>query len=84
MGNLEIPKIIYASRTHSQLTQVIRELKKSSYHPQVTVLGSREHFCVHPSVASLKGTELNSKCSLLIKQKKCEFYENFSCKSFNH
>jgi regulator of telomere elongation helicase 1 len=25
------PKIIYASRTHSQLSQVISELKRSSY-----------------------------------------------------
>lgn len=25
------PKIIYASRTHSQLTQVIQELKRSAY-----------------------------------------------------
>eukprot|EP01080_Neovahlkampfia_damariscottae_P009562 gene9562-1765_t len=77
-STIEVPKIIYASRTHSQLTQVVRELKKSAYEPQTTILGSREQFCVHPSVATSKGTELNSKCSLVRKQKKCEYYENFS------
>ena len=30
-GNMGVPKIIYASRTHSQLSQVISELKRSSY-----------------------------------------------------
>jgi regulator of telomere elongation helicase 1 len=31
-GNGGVPKIIYASRTHSQLSQVIAELKRSSYN----------------------------------------------------
>lgn len=30
-GGGGVPKIIYASRTHSQLSQVISELKRSSY-----------------------------------------------------
>ena len=35
------PVIIYASRTHSQLAQVIRELKNTTYRPRMAVLGSR-------------------------------------------
>ncbi|XP_008589275.1 PREDICTED: LOW QUALITY PROTEIN: regulator of telomere elongation helicase 1 [Galeopterus variegatus] len=46
----DIPKIIYASRTHSQLTQVISELRSTSYRPKVCVLGSREQLCIHPEV----------------------------------
>lgn len=30
-GNSSLPVIIYSSRTHSQLQQVIKELKNSSY-----------------------------------------------------
>lgn len=30
-GDGAVPKIIYASRTHSQLSQVVSELKRSSY-----------------------------------------------------
>ncbi|ELV11342.1 Regulator of telomere elongation helicase 1 [Tupaia chinensis] len=46
----DIPKILYASRTHSQLTQVIGELRSTSYRPKVCVLGSREQLCIHPEV----------------------------------
>uniref|UniRef100_A0A8C5HDJ8 Regulator of telomere elongation helicase 1 n=1 Tax=Gouania willdenowi TaxID=441366 RepID=A0A8C5HDJ8_GOUWI len=46
----DIPKIIYASRTHSQLAQVINELKNTSYRPKVCVLGSREQLCINPEV----------------------------------
>ena len=35
------PRIIYATRTHSQISQVVRELKRSGYAPQVAILGSR-------------------------------------------
>uniref|UniRef100_A0A8B9P7Z5 Regulator of telomere elongation helicase 1 n=1 Tax=Apteryx owenii TaxID=8824 RepID=A0A8B9P7Z5_APTOW len=46
----DIPKIIYASRTHSQLTQVINELKNTVYRPKICVLGSREQLCINPEV----------------------------------
>ncbi len=41
------PRIIYCSRTHSQVTQMVASLKKTPYRPTMTVLGSRERLCIH-------------------------------------
>ena len=57
--------IIYASRTHSQLTQVIRELKATRYRPRMAVLGSRQQMCVHKEVRLLTGRGFNSLTSEL-------------------
>lgn len=46
-----MPTIIYASRTHSQLTQAVQELKNSSYrYMKSTVVGSREQLCINSDV----------------------------------
>src|SRR5690554_2122682 len=50
--------VIYASRTHGQLAQVIAELRKTKYKPKVTVLASRDQLCVNESVNHLKGYAL--------------------------
>ena len=43
-------KLIYCSRTHSQLKQVIREIRKTIYRPKVMVMGSREQLCCNEEV----------------------------------
>lgn len=49
---LGFPTIIYSSRTHSQLSQAMQELKRTSYnHMRSTVIGSREQMCINPDVA---------------------------------
>ncbi|KAK2724782.1 regulator of telomere elongation helicase 1 homolog isoform X1 [Artemia franciscana] len=73
-----LPKIIYASRTHSQLTQVIQELKRSKYnYLKVAVLGSRDQMCIHPEVSK----ETNSTVKLYMCMAKtstrtCHYYNN--------
>lgn len=42
-----LPKIYFASRTHKQLAQSIRELKRSGYQAKFTVLASRNQYCVN-------------------------------------
>jgi regulator of telomere elongation helicase 1 len=45
------PAIIYVSRTHSQLGQVIAELKRAHGTTKTVVLGARQNQCVHPQVS---------------------------------
>ncbi|XP_076299297.1 regulator of telomere elongation helicase 1 isoform X2 [Lasioglossum baleicum] len=72
------PKIIYASRTHSQLSQAMQELKRTAYkHLSTAVLGSRDQLCIHPDVSK----EINSSnkihmCHLKVKSRTCPYYNN--------
>ncbi len=62
------PKIYYCSRTHSQLSQFISEIKKTSFASEETPLrtvplGSRINLCVNPNVIKLNNINLiNEKC----------------------
>jgi hypothetical protein len=38
------------SRTHSQLKQLIGQLKKLAYYPQMTMLAARKRICLHEPV----------------------------------
>jgi regulator of telomere elongation helicase 1 len=71
----KVPTIIYASRTHSQLSQVVRELRNTRYRPKHAVLGSREQMCVNPKVkkATSTASTINHDCSALNKERKCTF-----------
>lgn len=70
--------IIYASRTHSQLSQVVKELRFTRYRPKHAVLGSREQMCVHPKVKTAKATsfEINHNCTRFNKERKCRYRNN--------
>lgn len=67
------PLIIYASRTHSQLSQVVREVKALGLAVNVAVLGSREQLCVHPTVSKQSPAVQNYACRGLIRGRKCYF-----------
>nr|XP_008117805.1 PREDICTED: regulator of telomere elongation helicase 1 isoform X1 [Anolis carolinensis] len=78
----DIPKIIYASRTHSQLTQVIGELKNTVYRPKVCVLGSREQLCIHPEVKKQESNHVQiHMCRMKVTTRTCHFYNNVEEKS---
>ncbi|KAM5245935.1 regulator of telomere elongation helicase 1 [Ctenodactylus gundi] len=81
-GCLDIPRIIYASRTHSQLTQVIGELRHTAYRPKVCVLGSREQLCIHPEVKKQESNHMQIHlCRKKVASRSCYFYNNVEEKS---
>ncbi|XP_072269760.1 regulator of telomere elongation helicase 1 [Pyxicephalus adspersus] len=78
----DIPKIIYASRTHSQLTQVVSELKQTMYRPKVSVLGSREQLCIHPDVKKQENNHVKvHMCRSKVSNRSCHFFNNVDEKS---
>ena len=66
-------KIIYCSRTHSQLAQVQRECRNTVYKPRTVLVASRDHLCVNELHNSYRGFILNSRCE---DDKSCHFYKN--------
>ncbi|KAJ4958144.1 hypothetical protein NE237_025255 [Protea cynaroides] len=75
-GTGNLPTIVYTSRTHSQLHQVIQELKRTSYRPKMVVLGSREQLCIHDEVRLLRGRVQTNACHSLCRgrKKRCTHY----------
>lgn len=74
-----IAKIIYSSRTHSQLSQAVAELKNTSYAKDVkiSVLGSRDQLCVHPEVSKQSSnTAKVHMCRNKTNKHMCHYYNN--------
>lgn len=68
--------IVYATRTHSQLAQVVSELRETSYKPRMTVMGSREQLCVQEKVSKLKSSMMNHACNSLGAKRGCMYKNN--------
>ncbi|KMT19267.1 hypothetical protein BVRB_1g014480 isoform A [Beta vulgaris subsp. vulgaris] len=71
-----VPTIFYATRTHSQISQVIREYRKTTYRVPMAVLASRKHYCTNARVRN--GDNLDEECKLLLKDKEtgCTQFKN--------
>ena len=86
-GDLELPeelKIFYCSRTHSQLTQFVNELKRIHMPPSVPFeggeleeeeeevkhlsLGSRKNLCINPKVRKLNNVNAINERCLELQQ----------------
>lgn len=75
-------KIVYVSRTHSQLDQFLNEIKKTRWKNEIKIvrIGSRSQLCVNPEIASYKGRSLiDYKCKELVNPERplqCSYYKN--------
>lgn len=58
-------QVLFCSRTHSQLSQFVGELRRTGFAETVSVaaLASRKALCVNPDVAKLVSlSRINEKC----------------------
>eukprot|EP00033_Pygsuia_biforma_P004685 GCRY01005136.1.p1 GENE.GCRY01005136.1~~GCRY01005136.1.p1 ORF type:complete len:390 (-),score=99.80 GCRY01005136.1:214-1383(-) len=57
-------KIVFCSRTHSQLSQFVSEVRKTAHNDglKLVALASRKNMCINPDVRHLSGGVLNEKC----------------------
>ncbi|KAE8715589.1 hypothetical protein F3Y22_tig00110163pilonHSYRG00265 [Hibiscus syriacus] len=69
------PTIYYASRTHSQISQVIHEYRKTSYRVPMAILASRKHYCTNPQVSK---ENIDEECKLLLSNREegCSEFKN--------
>uniref|UniRef100_A0A0P6DQW9 DNA 5'-3' helicase n=1 Tax=Daphnia magna TaxID=35525 RepID=A0A0P6DQW9_9CRUS len=59
-----IPKIFFGTRTHKQITQVVKEFRRTVYcNTPMGVLASRDHTCIHPQVS--RSANKNEGCKTL-------------------
>ncbi|XP_057967880.1 uncharacterized protein LOC131157611 [Malania oleifera] len=68
-------KVYFCSRTHSQLSQFVKELRKTNFATELTMvcLGSRKNFCINEEVLKLgSSTRINERCLELQKNEKNE------------
>ncbi|KAH9635492.1 hypothetical protein HF086_015492 [Spodoptera exigua] len=68
----QMTKIYISSRTHSQLSQFIGEIKRTVFKEdtRVVTLASRQHYCINSEVTKLKNVNLiNERCLDMQKSK---------------
>lgn len=74
--------IYYTSRTHMQLAQAAREMKRTAYaRVPAIVIGSRNQMCLNDDVKSQSGDHLiNRACRNAIAKNACSYYSNYEQK----
>ena len=68
---LKMPQILYCSRTHSQISQFVGEIRKTIYDDvRCITLGSRKTLCINSDIKKLKNdSQMSEKCLDMQKSK---------------
>ncbi|EFC45672.1 DEAD/DEAH box helicase [Naegleria gruberi] len=84
--NFETPKIIYCSRTHSQLNQFVQELRKTEFSKKVRVsnIASRQVLCNNEDVLYRKTKNGNIQNSLNAINEKCQYLRDKKACSYDN
>nr|XP_020642475.1 Fanconi anemia group J protein isoform X1 [Pogona vitticeps] len=81
-----VPKIFFGTRTHKQITQITREMRRTAYSGvRMTILSSRDHTCIHPKVSGCASK--NEKCVELLEAKNgvtCSYFHGVHKLSESH
>eukprot|EP00866_Antonospora_locustae_P000216 jgi/Antlo1/216/1498 len=67
-----VPRIYICSRTHKQLDQLVEQLRKTNYRPRISILASRNQYCIMPTLKS--ETDKTAGCNDLIKSGGCIYF----------
>ncbi len=74
-----VPRVVYASRTHGQLAQAMKQLRSLDSGAAAVALGSRDALCANPRVKDRPTlSEKNQTCNFLRRTKTCEFHNNLN------
>lgn len=65
-------KIIICSRTHKQLDQLVHQLNKTRYRPRISILASRNQYCINPKLEKI--SDKNAACNDMVKKQTCSFF----------
>lgn len=74
LSELQLPKIFYCSRTHSQIAQFVSEIRRTEFASVRCIsLGSRRNMCINPAVNSLSSdAAVSERCLDMMRQKKSQ------------
>ena len=66
-------QILYSTRTHSQLSNVVKELKKTRFRPRVAHIASRKILCINQNINKYDNYIITRLCHNLRSNKTCPY-----------